>query len=176
MKLAVVNPFNQKLLTEIDCDDDTRLQRKVAKARQAWRTWRRTTLAERIDHIRAGLDYFHQNKGAMAREISGQMGKPLYESLNEFNGFFERAEYMLKIAPQALAADILPPKADFVRRIQHEPLGVVLDIAAWNYPLLIAVNVVIPALLAGNTVLLKHSARTPLCGVHFEKAFGRQRE
>ena len=102
------------------------------------------------------------------------MGKPIGQSRNEFGGFFERAEHMLEIAPDALAPGILPDKIGFHRRIEHEPLGVVLDIAAWNYPLLIAVNVVIPALLAGNSVLLKHSARTPLCGIHFERAFGQQ--
>ena len=64
------------------------------------------------------------------------------------------------------------PGRVFNRRIEREPLGLVLDIAAWNYPLLIAVNVVVPALAAGNAVLLKHSAKTPLCGEHFQKAFG----
>ena len=78
---------------------------------------------------------------------------------------------MLNIAPKALAPDVLPPKKGFHRRIEHEPLGIVLDIAAWNYPLLIAVNVVVPALLAGNGVLIKHSIKTPLCGGHFESAF-----
>jgi len=170
--LQVINPYNQEIFAEMAYDDNVSVATKIKAARTALPMWRRMPLAERMSYIKEGLAYFHQNKGAMAQEISCQMGKPLYESLNEFNGFFERAEYLLKIAPQALAPDILPPKAGFVRRIQHEPLGVVLDIAAWNYPLLIAVNVVIPALLAGNTVLLKHSARTPLCGVHFEKAFG----
>jgi acyl-CoA reductase-like NAD-dependent aldehyde dehydrogenase len=79
---------------------------------------------------------------------------------------------MLSIAAGALAPEVLPEKEGFNRRIEHVPLGVVFNLAAWNYPLLIPVNVVVPALLAGNTVLLKHSARTPLCGLHFERAFG----
>jgi acyl-CoA reductase-like NAD-dependent aldehyde dehydrogenase len=78
---------------------------------------------------------------------------------------------MLSIAEASLAPEVLPYEPAFHLRIEHEPLGVVLDIAAWNYPLLIAVNVVVPALLAGNAVLLKHSAKTPLAGVHFERAF-----
>jgi acyl-CoA reductase-like NAD-dependent aldehyde dehydrogenase len=101
-----------------------------------------------------------------------QMGKPLREAAREVETCCERAEYMASIAVESLAAEVLPPKAGFHRRIEHAPLGVVLDIAAWNYPLLIAVNVVVPALLAGNTVLLKHSGRTPLCGLHFERAYG----
>ena len=171
MKLTVINPYNQDVYTEIALDDDRQLATKVEAARDAWQGWHRLSLSERIDYVETALDYFHTHQSQIAEEISCQMGKPLYEANNEFNGFFDRASHMLEIAPQALAPDILPPKANFARRIQHEPLGVVMDIAAWNYPLLIAVNVVVPALLAGNTVILKHSARTPLCGVHFEKAF-----
>jgi acyl-CoA reductase-like NAD-dependent aldehyde dehydrogenase len=78
---------------------------------------------------------------------------------------------MIELAPGALADEPLPDKAGFERFIRHEPLGVVLDIAAWNYPLLIAVNVVVPAVLAGDSVLVKHSARTALCGEHFARAF-----
>jgi len=78
---------------------------------------------------------------------------------------------MIECADRALAPDVLPERPGVHRRIEHVPLGVVLDLAAWNYPLLIAVNVVVPALLAGNAVLLKHSARTPLCGRHFAQAF-----
>ena len=75
-----------------------------------------------------------------------------------------RARHMIAIAPAALAAETPPAPAGLELRIEHEPLGVVLDVAAWNYPLLIPVNVVVPALLAGNVVLLKHSGKTPLCG------------
>src|SRR5712691_5800369 len=80
---------------------------------------------------------------------------------------------MVSIAKKTLSPDVRPAKKGFIRRIEHTPLGIVLNIAAWNYPLLIPVNVIIPALLAGNVVLLKHSAFTPLCGQAFEKAFGK---
>src|SRR5262249_24619504 len=85
----------------------------------------------------------------------------------------DRAETMCRLAPGALSDEPLPPKAGFERFIRHEPLGVVLDIAAWNYPLLIAVNVIVTALLAGNAVLVKHARLTPLCGGHFADAFPR---
>src|SRR6185503_3088584 len=84
----------------------------------------------------------------------------------------DRAQAMVELAPRALAPHLLPEKPGFHRRIEHVPLGVVLDVAAWNYPLLIAVNVVVPALLAGNAVLVKHSAKTPLSGRAFTRAFG----
>ena len=78
---------------------------------------------------------------------------------------------MISIAKDALAPEHPPGKPGFRLRIEHEPLGVVYEIAAWNYPLLIPVNVVVPALLAGNAVILKHSPLTPLCGARFSRAF-----
>jgi len=174
MTLKVHNPFNQEVIAELPYDTDTRIGDKIDAARRTFEKWRWVSLEERIGYVKESLDYFRTNKAVIAEEISRQMGKPINQSRNEFGGFFERAEHMLDIASDTLAPEILPDKIGFHRRIEHEPLGVVLDIAAWNYPLLIAVNVVIPALLAGNSVLLKHSARTPLCGLHFEKAFGQQ--
>ena len=171
MKLSVINPYNQDIFVELPYDTDTQLDEKIRLARDTFSTWQHTSIGDRVSIVRDGLGYFNENKDKIAEEISGQMGKPLNQSHNEFNGFFERAEHMLEIAEKTLSPEILPEVDELHRRIEHRPLGVVLDIAAWNYPLLIAVNVVIPALLAGNTVLLKHSARTPLCGLHFEKAF-----
>ena len=102
--------------------------------------------------------------------MTRQMGKPLDQSKTEVRGLVERAEFMLGIAEREPGApENWRHKDGLTRRIEHVPLGVVLDVAAWNYPLLIAVNVVVPAVLAGNAVLLKHSARTPLCGAHFEQ-------
>ncbi|KPJ79078.1 MAG: aldehyde dehydrogenase [Deltaproteobacteria bacterium SG8_13] len=162
------------MYVELPYDTEPQIQLKLQSARQAFEKWRRTPLQDRIAVIREGLSYFEAHRDQIAEEISSQMGKPIAQSHNEFGGFFERANTMLEIAPQALESDLLPPLEGFYRRIDREPLGVVLDIAAWNYPLLIAVNVIVPALAAGNSVLIKHSAKTPLCGVHFEKAFGGQ--
>src|SRR2546422_10862314 len=80
---------------------------------------------------------------------------------------------MMSLAPEALRDDPLPPVPGFIRFVRHEPVGVVLDISAWNYPLLITVNVVIPAVLAGNAVVLKHANRTALCGEAFARALER---
>ena len=174
MQLQVVNPYDQTTYIELPFDSGEHVEAKIASAGKTFETWRRTSIEDRIALVRKGLEYFDRRRGQIAEEISCQMGKPITQSRNEFGGFFERADTMLKIAPRVLAPELPPPRKGFYRRIDHEPLGVVLDIAAWNYPLLIAVNVVIPALVAGNTVLIKHSAQTPLCGVHFEKAFSGQ--
>ncbi len=171
MSLRVINPYDQSIVCERAYESAAMVEEKIQAARKAFDKWRMVPLPERIDKIRSGLSYFKSHQDAIAAEITAQMGKPITEAHNEFGGFFERAEHMLAIAEEALAPDRLPPKASFHRRIEREPLGVVLNIAAWNYPLLIAVNVVVPALVAGNGVLLKHSAKTPLCGDHFQKAF-----
>ena len=172
MSLKVVNPYNQTIVCELSYDEGEPLAQKVDAARHAYERWRHLSVAERSRQVAQGLERFRNNAEAIARDITLQMGKPLRQSRREVETFFERAKYMLSIAPESLAPDILPAKEGLHRRIEHTPLGVVLCIAAWNYPLLIPVNVVVPALLAGNTVLLKHSAKTPLCGQHFEHAFG----
>lgn len=114
---------------------------------------------------------FEKNKVQIATDISGQMGKPFQQAKGEVNGVFERVKAMIKLAPTALADEVLEEKKGFYRKITKEPVGVVLVIAPWNYPLLTAANAIIPAILAGNSVIIKHSGRTPLCGNAFEQAF-----
>jgi acyl-CoA reductase-like NAD-dependent aldehyde dehydrogenase len=126
---------------------------------------------ERCALLVRAVDAFVADGAAIADEISWQMGRPVSQSPGEIGGFEERARYMLAIAPTALADIGVEPKAGFTRFVRRVPLGVVLVIAPWNYPYLTAVNAVIPALAAGNTVLLKHSAQTPLCAERFAAAF-----
>ncbi len=155
-------------------DHGAGLQQKIAHAHEAYLTWRNVSLPQRIRVVEKGLSYFRKNSEAIAREITLQMGKPIRQARHEVATFFERADYMRTISPKMIRPDFLPEKAGFHRRIEPAPLGVILNIAAWNYPLLIPVNIIVPALLAGNTVLLKHSPKTPLCGQRFEEAFGKQ--
>ena len=172
MYLKVINPFDQKVLCALPLDQGKGLDAKIAGARKAYERWRRLSLEDRAHRVEQGLKYFRDHTEEIARDITLQMGKPLAQARNEVKGFFHRAEYMLSIAKETLAPEVLPGKPGFHLRIEHAPLGVVYNIAPWNYPLLTAVNVVVPALLAGNTVLLKHSPLTPLIGRHFESAFG----
>jgi acyl-CoA reductase-like NAD-dependent aldehyde dehydrogenase len=171
MPLRVINPFDQQCVLELPYDDDAALERKLAAARAAFLAWRRVPLEERCQHVQEGIARFRAKSEEIARDVTRQMGKPIIEARREVNTCCQRAEYMLSIASKTLAPDVLPAADGFHLRIEHEPLGVVLDLAAWNYPLLIPVNVVVPAILAGNSILLKHSGRTPLCGEHFARAF-----
>lgn len=171
MTLDLINPFDGSLICSLDHDSESDVQEKLHASHQVQQIWSRVPLENRISIVEEGLDRFRARAQETARDVSIQMGKPITEARNEIETVFDRANYMLSIAEESLAAEVLPHKEGFHRRIEHEPLGVVLDLAAWNYPLIIPINVVVPALVAGNTVLLKHSARTPLSGIAYQDAF-----
>ncbi|MEM7201108.1 MAG: aldehyde dehydrogenase family protein [Planctomycetota bacterium] len=178
--LKVHNPYSGALIAEIPQETSSAIARKVAATREAQLAWRRVPVTERIAALEPGLAWFREHRDAVAADITAQMGKPLAQAQREVDAMLQRAAHMMSIAEAALKPEPLPEplpgpgsgQPGVHRRIEHAPLGVVLNLAAWNYPLLIAVNVVVPALLAGNAVLLKHSRRTPLCGDHFARAFG----
>ena len=172
-ELRVINPWDETIYTAMNCLTDEQTDRAIERARRAYASWRWSGAAERRALCEAFVREFEAMADTVAADITGQMGKPLRQARNEVNTMLDRARYMISIAEAALADEYLPEAPGFVRYIRHEPLGVVLDIAAWNYPLLIAVNVVVPAVLAGNAVLIKHSSRTPLCGRAFTEAFRR---
>ncbi|MDQ3000988.1 MAG: aldehyde dehydrogenase family protein [Fibrobacterota bacterium] len=171
--LRPTNPFTLETVGEYPILDFPGIRAAVTAARTAAQAWRQVSVAQRAEWVRTGLQYFEANRTAIAQDITRQMGKPIRQSENELKGFFERAEYLVDAAEAVLAPEILPPKPGFLRRIEHVPLGVVLIIAPWNYPLLTAVNGVATALLAGNAVILKHSSLTPAIGDHFARAFGK---
>ena len=169
--MKVINPYSREPVCVIEIATPEEVQVALDSARAAFTGWRRTPVVDRVAQVRAGIDHFRAQRETIAREITLQMGKPIAQARSEVDATCERAEHMASIAAECLAPEVLPQEPGFHRRIEHAPLGVVFDLAAWNYPLLIAVNVVVPALLAGNVVLLKHSSRTPLCGRHFAAAF-----
>ena len=170
---TLIDPATGEPYREVPLTTEAELAAIVARARQAQRAWRGVSIADRVRIVSQMPPAFRAVADRVALEITGQMGKPLQQSGNEINTMIDRAETMCRLAPAALADEPLPPKEGFSRFIRHEPLGVVLDIAAWNYPLLIAVNVIVPALLAGNAVLVKHARLTPLCADHFVDAFAK---
>ncbi len=172
-ELKVINPFDESVYTTLPMLGEGDVDGVVRRARAAFEQWRWTSHAERRALCEAFMGEFSAAGDRIAADITGQMGKPLSQARNEVNGMLDRARHMISIAEETLADEYLPEKPCFTRYIRHEPLGVVLDIAAWNYPLLIAVNVVVPALLAGNAVIIKHSSKTPLCGRAFTEAFRR---
>ena len=145
---------------------------RLEKAEAAQLAWRTTPMQERIRVCRGMLETYRRHLGENAEQITRMMGKPLAQARGEFEGgTVERTNHLCDIAPDALAPDVPEAKPGLKRFIAHEPVGVVLDIAAWNYPLLIAVNVIVPSVLAGNAVLVKHATQTALVADQFERAF-----
>src|SRR3954451_2541862 len=141
----------------------------LERARKAQAGWRRRAVEERAASMSAFVDAFVARRDEIAAEITWQMGRPIRYTPGEVRGFEERARHMIAVAPQALADLDAGPKEGFRRFIRRAPLGVVLVIAPWNYPYLTAVNAVVPALIAGNAVVLKHSHQTPLCAERMEE-------
>jgi acyl-CoA reductase-like NAD-dependent aldehyde dehydrogenase len=169
--LKVHSPYSQEVVGEYPIDSFSNASEKFTRLQKAQASWRKVPLQKRIESVQKALDYFTVNKGLIARDISLQMGRPISQSPGEIKGLLERANHLCSVAKSALSEMTLPEKPNFERSIVREPLGVIFVISAWNYPLLVTVNSVVPALLAGNTVLLKHSSQTPAIGRHFEKAF-----
>ncbi|WP_371189306.1 aldehyde dehydrogenase family protein [Thalassotalea maritima] len=166
------NPYTGDVIAKYPQDSLSVIDEKIAHLRQRFQQWQMVDVAERVALLRSACDYFEANRKQIAQDITEQMGKPLSQANQEINGFFERANYLLANAQTFLADDIILDDNSCEQRISHQPLGVVVVIAAWNYPLLIAVNSVLTALLCGNTVLLKHASMTTAIGEHFQRAFG----
>ncbi len=170
----IVSPIDGQVAYSFEHLDLDGALAALARAEGAQRAWREVPLARRIEVTRAMLDAYAANLEHNARAITRMMGKPLAQSRAEFEGGLrERVLALCEQAPQALADRVVPGAAGIERFIRREPVGVVLDIAAWNYPLLVAINVIAPAVLAGDAVLIKHASQTALVASQFEDAFAR---
>jgi acyl-CoA reductase-like NAD-dependent aldehyde dehydrogenase len=166
-----VSPVDGSLYCERALARPDEVNAVLGRAAHAQRMWRAVPVAERAAICTRFCEQFESRGDALALELTWQMGRPIRYAPSEIRGTLERARYMIEIAAAALN-DLDPgPKEGFQRCIRREPLGVVFTIAAWNYPYLIAVNSVIPAIMSGNAVVLKHSAQTPLCAERFAECF-----
>jgi acyl-CoA reductase-like NAD-dependent aldehyde dehydrogenase len=166
-----VSPIDGSVYVERKLATRPEIAKALESARKAQAAWKHVPVAERGKIVAKAVDWFVANKDKIAEELTRQIGRPIAQSPGEMRGFEERARYMIEVAPEALADIDAGPKAGFTRFIRREPLGVVFIVAPWNYPYLTAVNGVVPALMAGNAVILKHSAQTPLCAERFAAAF-----
>lgn len=170
-RLRTISPVDGRVLVERPLADEREVNAVLAAARGAGGAWRRRPLAERVALVSRAVDAFVARGPAIAEEITRQMGRPITHSPGEVRGFEARARHMLAIAEESLADLVPAPVPGFRRFVRREPLGVVLVLAPWNYPFLTAVNAIVPALAAGNTVILKHSEQTPLAAERLGEAF-----
>src|SRR5436190_13597635 len=166
---TTLSPIDNSVYVErplaANADIDTALSNAVA----AQARWKQVAVAERAAIVRRMVEWCVARADVLGEELTRQMGRPIAYTPNEIRrGFQERALYMAGIAAEALSQVTITPESRFIRR---EPLGVVLVVAPWNYPWLTSVNAVVPALLAGNAVILKMAQQTPLVAERYAEAF-----
>ncbi len=169
--LKCITPVDGSVYMERPLAEGAEIEAALERARKAQTAWKQAPVAERQALLTKAVDAFVARKDEIAGEIAWQMGRPAGQCPGEVAGFEERARHMIAAAPEALADLATDPKNGFTRFIRRDPLGVVLVMAPWNYPYLTAVNSIVPALMAGNVVILKHSAQTPRCAERFAEAF-----
>ena len=169
----IVSPIDGSVYAERSLADEAQVARALDAAQAAQAGWKRRPLAERAAFCNAAVDAMLAMRADIVPELAWQMGRPVRYGAGELRGFEERARHMIALADEALAPVEPTPKQGFRRRVVREPLGTVLVIAPWNYPYLTAVNSIIPALMAGNAVILKHATQTLLVGERFAEAFRR---
>ena len=166
-----ITPIDGSVYVERELATPTQINTVLQQAEGAQRAWQATPLSDRAVVCRAIVQYMLDNAEEIGEEITWQMGRPIrYTPAEITGGFAERAYHMIDIAETELADIPTQPKDGFVRFIRREPLGTVLVLAPWNYPYLTSVNVIIPALMAGNCVIIKHSDQTPLVAERYVQA------
>ncbi|WP_447803167.1 aldehyde dehydrogenase family protein [Pseudomonas serbica] len=171
--VQIISPVDGRVFAERQYADIVRIEQALAAATAAQAQWKRRPVSERAAFCSAAVDAMLAMKDEIVPELAWQMGRPVRYGAGELRGFEERARHMIAIAPQALAALEADPLTGFRRYIKREPMGTVLVVAPWNYPYLTAVNTIIPALMAGNSVILKHASQTLLVGERFAEAMRR---
>lgn len=167
--MQIINPATEEIIKEVQEDTLTTLTSKFQELKSAQPAWQSVPLAERVQALKRFSDLLKENLEALAAVLTSEVGKPLQQSRNEINGACTRIEWLTTNAEKYLSDEWMTDKNDLKEKISYEPLGVICNISAWNYPYLVGVNVFVPALLAGNAVLYKPSEYATLTGFELEK-------
>ncbi|KAG0260931.1 hypothetical protein BG011_001531 [Mortierella polycephala] len=172
--MSIITPVDSTVFATVQVSSSEQVQAAVEQAAKAQKSWKKVPLKQRIDLGRRFLEVLGTRKDELAKELTMQMGRPLRYTPGEIKGTQDRGKYMVDVAGEALK-DVEIQEAglesQFKKFIRKEPVGVVLIVAPWNYPYLSSLNGVLPSIIAGNSVILKHSSQTPLCGERFGQAW-----
>ena len=170
--IQCISPVDGRVYVDRPTASETEITETLERARKAQKAWRHVPLRERAALVVRVVDALRGMGAEIAEELAWQMGRPIRYGQGELRGVEERARYMAEVAPTALAPVVpIDSQPAFERYVAREPVGIVFTIAPWNYPYLTAVNSIVPALIAGNAVLLKQAAQTLLVGDRFQMAF-----
>lgn len=171
MKLQVINPKNGEILDERPADDAPSIAGKVGSARRALSEWRRTPLVDRTALVSRFRKLLVERKPRLALLLTDEVGKPIRQAENELTGVLPRIDFFVERTPSVIADQVVLSDRGLTERIELEPLGVVANISAWNYPWFVGLNVIVPALLTGNTVVYKPSEYALLTGLAIREMF-----
>lgn len=165
-----ISPIDNRVYYEGHFANSLEISNALKASQDAHRAWKNTPLEERIGLCRTWLEHLQAQKETLAQELSWQMGRPTHQAQGEIDTAIKRAHYMMSIAKKSLSPLVIQEDSTAYKAIHRLARGTVMIIAPWNYPYLTAINSIIPAILAGNSVILKHSTQTPLCAVQFQQA------
>jgi acyl-CoA reductase-like NAD-dependent aldehyde dehydrogenase len=167
--MQVINPATEEIITTLVEDNSESLQTKLRTLQKGQKYWARTPLKKRISIIAQFSELIAENIEELAATLTSEMGKPLQQARNEVNGARARIKYFVENSQKYLKDEVVTRQENLTERISYEPLGVICNISAWNYPFLVGVNVFIPALIGGNAVFYKPSEFSTLTGLKIEK-------
>ncbi|MFD2522178.1 aldehyde dehydrogenase family protein [Emticicia soli] len=167
--MQVINPATEEIITTLVEDTAESLQLKLKTLQKGQKAWARVPLKKRISIIAQFSELLAENIEELAATLTSEMGKPLQQARNEVNGARGRIKYFVENSQKYLKDEIATRQDNLTERISYEPLGVICNISAWNYPFLVGVNVFIPALIGGNAVFYKPSEFSTLTGLKIEK-------
>jgi acyl-CoA reductase-like NAD-dependent aldehyde dehydrogenase len=167
--MQIINPATEEIIKEVAEDTKESVERKFKLLKASQTDWQRKTLNDRVAILKKFSDLLAENIEHLAAVLTSEVGKPLQQSRNEVNGARARIKWLTENAEKYLSDEIMTKEENLIEKISYEPLGVVCNISAWNYPYLVGINVYVPALLAGNAVLYKPSEYATLTGLEIEK-------
>jgi|TARA_B110000971_G_scaffold221767_1_gene270450 acyl-CoA reductase-like NAD-dependent aldehyde dehydrogenase len=165
-----ITPINNSLYLERPYLENSEIDKTIDTSVRAFKEWRQTTVQERIQVVNKFIDNLINLGEEVKKEICWQIGRPISQCGSELRGFEERSRYMVEIAEECLSDIVVKKNNEFDNYIFKAPLGVIFIMAPWNYPVMTATNTIVPALLSGNSVILKHSSQTPMCAELIAKA------
>jgi acyl-CoA reductase-like NAD-dependent aldehyde dehydrogenase len=167
--MQIINPATEEIIADIKADTTENLHIKYTKLQVGQKTWRAVPLQNRVAVLQKFSDLLKENIEELARVLTSEVGKPLQQSRNEVNGSRNRIAWLTSNAEKYLSEETMFADENIREVISYEPLGIVCNISAWNYPYLVGTNVFIPALLSGNAVMYKPSEFSSLTGLEIEK-------
>ena len=170
-QITILSPSDESVVFQRTMHTESELDAALSQAQRAQKTWRKSTLESRKMLCSRFAESLRHHAEAWGQELTSALGRPARYAASEVRTAADRVDAMVAHSDDALARVDLPPKENFERHIERVPLGVVLVVPAWNYPYLIAVNSIVPALLAGNTVVIKHSEQSAFVGDRLLDAF-----